>query len=583
MLVGPALGGGAARRPLARLRPAATATATGRSARPDRIQEPCLRSHVLGVSGGAVPPGTEQLLAAAERRRGRPRRAGALAPPAARTSCSARTSTRRSPSSPRRAARACSRRATRASSASSARCRRVGPTSSTCTPRRPRSRSRSRGSGCPVGRRARRLRPRPRPATRRSTPRCATRRSRSSPSRAHRRADRRRARGHATAGASPRRSARRDERLATRRRRSPSPNVVIVHEPTAGRATVWPPRTPTRWALPEDAFEHRAGMITKAEVRALALAALGPGTGDLVWDVGCGSGSVADRVRAPRRRRRSRSTTTPRRSRSRPATPPRTACPLAHRRSAPRPRRCATCRDPDAVFVGGGGAALAILDAATRAAPRGGRHARPGRAHRADDRAPRAHGLEVTATTLQASRAEAARRRPPPRRGEPGDRDRGAAPMSRTSVVAGVGCSLGCPPDELLALIEATLAGRRAASRSRPSTAARTSRACSPRPSTSACRCAPTPPRRSPRSTCRRRQRRRRAPRRHAERRRGRGAARPARRLLVPKRRSEHATCAVAEWPQSDPSDRGRELPDPARRGSTSATCRRSRARSPSA
>ena len=34
-------------------------------------------------------------------------------------------------------------------------------------------------------------------------------------------------------------------------------------------------------------------MITKAEVRALALAALGPGTGDLVWDVGCGSGSVA--------------------------------------------------------------------------------------------------------------------------------------------------------------------------------------------------------------------------------------------------------------------------------------------------
>ena len=34
-------------------------------------------------------------------------------------------------------------------------------------------------------------------------------------------------------------------------------------------------------------------MITKAEVRAVALAALGPGIGDLVWDVGCGSGSVA--------------------------------------------------------------------------------------------------------------------------------------------------------------------------------------------------------------------------------------------------------------------------------------------------
>ncbi len=34
-------------------------------------------------------------------------------------------------------------------------------------------------------------------------------------------------------------------------------------------------------------------MVTKAEVRALALARLGPGLGDLIWDVGCGSGSVA--------------------------------------------------------------------------------------------------------------------------------------------------------------------------------------------------------------------------------------------------------------------------------------------------
>ena len=34
-------------------------------------------------------------------------------------------------------------------------------------------------------------------------------------------------------------------------------------------------------------------MITKSEVRALALARLGPRPGDLVWDVGAGSGSVA--------------------------------------------------------------------------------------------------------------------------------------------------------------------------------------------------------------------------------------------------------------------------------------------------
>lgn len=72
------------------------------------------------------------------------------------------------------------------------------------------------------------------------------------------------------------------------------PNVVLVlGEEASARATVWPPRTPAGWALPDDAFAHRAGMVTKREVRALALSRLGPGTGDLVWDVGCHSASVA--------------------------------------------------------------------------------------------------------------------------------------------------------------------------------------------------------------------------------------------------------------------------------------------------
>ncbi|WP_232662285.1 precorrin-6y C5,15-methyltransferase (decarboxylating) subunit CbiE [Pseudonocardia sp. TRM90224] len=46
------------------------------------------------------------------------------------------------------------------------------------------------------------------------------------------------------------------------------------------------------WALPDDAFEHRGGMVTKAEVRAVVLARLAPRPGTLVWDVGAGSGSV---------------------------------------------------------------------------------------------------------------------------------------------------------------------------------------------------------------------------------------------------------------------------------------------------
>ena len=47
------------------------------------------------------------------------------------------------------------------------------------------------------------------------------------------------------------------------------------------------------WGAPDDAYEHRAGMITKSEVRAVVLSKLElPATG-VFWDVGAGSGSVA--------------------------------------------------------------------------------------------------------------------------------------------------------------------------------------------------------------------------------------------------------------------------------------------------
>ncbi|MFE6593710.1 precorrin-6y C5,15-methyltransferase (decarboxylating) subunit CbiE [Streptomyces sp. NPDC057781] len=60
------------------------------------------------------------------------------------------------------------------------------------------------------------------------------------------------------------------------------------------RTVAGPPRPEAAgWALDEAEFAHRDSMITKFEVRALALARLGPRPGDLVWDVGAGSGSVA--------------------------------------------------------------------------------------------------------------------------------------------------------------------------------------------------------------------------------------------------------------------------------------------------
>lgn len=61
----------------------------------------------------------------------------------------------------------------------------------------------------------------------------------------------------------------------------------------AVRTVAGAPAGPARWALDEGEFTHRDSMITKFEVRALALARLGPRLGDLVWDVGAGSGSVA--------------------------------------------------------------------------------------------------------------------------------------------------------------------------------------------------------------------------------------------------------------------------------------------------
>lgn len=146
------------------------------------------------------------------------------------------------------------------------------------------------------------------------------------------------------------------------------PNVLLVLHPerlvAPAKARSFPPRTPTAWALPEAAFGHRDGMITKAEVRALALARLGPGIGDLVWDVGCGSGSVAiecarlgaaviaiDRDADAVARTRANA--------------------LAHGVSlevvhAPAPQALAALPDPDAVFVGGGGPD-AVRAAATRA------------------------------------------------------------------------------------------------------------------------------------------------------------------------------------------------------------------------
>jgi precorrin-6Y C5,15-methyltransferase (decarboxylating) len=118
------------------------------------------------------------------------------------------------------------------------------------------------------------------------------------------------------------------------------------------------------WGLPETAFEHRDGMITKAEVRAVALGKLALPSRGVLWDLGAGSGSIAvecarmapglrvvaverDGEQADRVRRN--------------AARHRVGVEVVEGEA---PEILAGLEDPDRVFVGGGGPA--VLDEAWR-------------------------------------------------------------------------------------------------------------------------------------------------------------------------------------------------------------------------
>jgi precorrin-6Y C5,15-methyltransferase (decarboxylating) len=49
---------------------------------------------------------------------------------------------------------------------------------------------------------------------------------------------------------------------------------------------------PLACGLPDEMFEHD-GQLTKREIRAVTLSSLSPRAGELLWDIGCGSGSIA--------------------------------------------------------------------------------------------------------------------------------------------------------------------------------------------------------------------------------------------------------------------------------------------------
>ncbi|MFN2608977.1 MAG: precorrin-6y C5,15-methyltransferase (decarboxylating) subunit CbiE [Acidimicrobiales bacterium] len=153
------------------------------------------------------------------------------------------------------------------------------------------------------------------------------------------------------------------------------------------------------WGRHADEFSHRAGMVTKAEVRAVALGKLALPPAGVLWDVGAGSGSVAvecarlapalrvlaverdpdaaGRVRANARR----------------------AAVAVEVVEGSAPVCLAGLPDPDRAFVGGGG--LGVLDAVLARLTPGGRVVA---AYAALDRAATAAGRLGNVVQVQVSR-----------------------------------------------------------------------------------------------------------------------------------------------------------------------------------
>ncbi|MFG3507433.1 precorrin-6y C5,15-methyltransferase (decarboxylating) subunit CbiE [Streptomyces sp. NPDC047821] len=142
--------------------------------------------------------------------------------------------------------------------------------------------------------------------------------------------------------------------------------VACVREPGALRLGAVP-------GLPDAAYEND-GQLTKRHVRAATLAALAPAPGELLWDIGGGSGSIG--VEWMRTHRTCRAVTVER-SPERAARIARNAAALGvpglRVVTAAAPAGLTELPAPDAVFIGGGLTAPGLLDACWAALRPGGR------------------------------------------------------------------------------------------------------------------------------------------------------------------------------------------------------------------
>jgi precorrin-6Y C5,15-methyltransferase (decarboxylating) len=129
-------------------------------------------------------------------------------------------------------------------------------------------------------------------------------------------------------------------------------------------------RTP---GLPDDAYAHD-GQITKREIRAVSLARLAPRPGELLWDIGGGSGSVSiEWMRAARATRAIAVEQRADRAARIAANALALGVPDLHVVLGAAPAALDGLPTPDAIFIGGGGSHPALLDACWAALSPGGR------------------------------------------------------------------------------------------------------------------------------------------------------------------------------------------------------------------
>ena len=130
---------------------------------------------------------------------------------------------------------------------------------------------------------------------------------------------------------------------------------------------------PRAAGLPDDWFEHD-GQITKREIRAMTLSSLAPRRGELLWDVGSGSGSVAiewmladpANSAVAIERRRDRAERIARNALS-------FGVPGLSVVTGEAPHVLADLAPPDAIFIGGGAGAPGMIERAMGALAAGGR------------------------------------------------------------------------------------------------------------------------------------------------------------------------------------------------------------------